>query len=704
MRSIALKKAYSSDFDNILDDFYIPALRESVEYSRLAGLFSSASLAVAARGILGLIENGGFMRLIACPRLSEADVQAIVHSYEQRRKRIEAVMLAELDTLEEQFVTDHVRALAWLIVSERLDIRVAIPHDGRGRFLTYTEGLRNGLFHQKVGVMRDAHGHTITFSGSLNETACAWLGNIEEFKVFRGWELSEAGYVEADVSKFERFWSDQSESVLVMDVPRAVEERLVEMAPREIEAASLVRWRGRTTSSSIELFDHQKEAVDSWVDSGMRGILEMATGTGKTFAALGCLDRATRSNPMLFTVITCPYQHLVQQWVREIGKFGTDYDKLIVADSSNPGWKHAVADSLIDISLGHKRGVIVLTTHRTFSSDDLVGLVGARCGEVPMLLIADEVHGVGAIRAREGLVESYDFRLGLSATPRRWFDAVGTAAIFDHFGETVYEFPLERAITTVNPATGETYLAPYRYVPEFVSLTEDEMVEYVARTNAIARLASGAKSEQEEDELVRLLLFKRADIIKSAGAKYGVLETLLDEIGPDIRWTIVYCSPQQIDRVMEIINARALTAHRFTMDEGTTPERRYGGQTERDYLLRKFAEGQYQILVAMRCLDEGVDVPPARTASLMASSGNPREHIQRIGRVIRRYPGKHEATIHDILVVPSLGGMPAEMREIEWRIFQRELVRSEEIAAIAINNAEALEAVYDVKRRFMEGK
>jgi len=702
LRGISFKKAYSSDFDDILRDFYIPALRESVEYSRLAGLFSSTSLAVAARGVLGLVRNDGYVRLVASPRFTEADAEAILDSYDERRRRVQTVMLAELDALEDEFVRDHVAALGWMIAKGKLDIRVAIPRDSRGRFLSYEQTMRSGVFHQKVGILRDADGATITFSGSLNETASGWLGNVEEFKVFRGWDPSEAEYVEADVAKFERFWSDRSGSVSVMDVPRAVKERLVEMAPSELDASSLKRWTGRATAATtIQLFQHQREAVDSWLNNGMTGILEMATGTGKTYAALGCLDEVGRRSAPLVTVITCPYQHLVRQWVREIGKFGTRYDTLIMADGSNPGWKDNLADTLVDVALGHKSTLIVVTTHRTFSSQALLNMVGAYAGRVPMLLIADEVHGLGATRAREGLIDAYQFRLGLSATPRRWFDEVGTGAIFDHFGGTVYEFPLQRAVSTINPATGQTYLAPYRYLPHFVSLSEDEMGEYLAKTKAIARKAGGARSE-DEDKLIRLLLFQRADIVKAAAAKYGVLDTMLGEMGPDIRWTIVYCSPKQIDAAMRIINARSLTAHRFTMDEGTTPESRYGGETERDFLLRKFGEGRYQILVAMRCLDEGVDVPPARTAILMASSGNPREHIQRIGRVIRRYPGKHEAAIYDILVVPSLERMPPELRAMEWRIFERELARCEEIATIALNNAEALQAVYDVKRRVLE--
>jgi len=702
LRDISVKKAYSSDLDDVLEDFYIPALGASLEYSRLAGFFSSASLAIAARGIVGLVANGGRLRLIASPRLRREDVDAILRSHEVRGERVEAVMVRELDRLAEQLIGDHVQALAWMIANGRLEIKVAIARDPHGGFLSYPEALSNAVFHQKVGILRDSEGDVITFSGSLNETASAWQGNIEEFKVFRSWQRSEASYVEADVGKFERFWNNRSQSVSVMDVPSAVKERLIEMAPQDFPASSVARWQTGSRTAGIQLFEHQQEALRSWVEAGMKGVFEMATGTGKTFAALGCLDRVATLNAQLATVIACPYQHLSQQWVRELGKFGIRYDQLIIADSSNPGWKHELADALMDLSLGHKSIVIAMTTHSTFPSKAFRGILQDHATDVRKLLIADEVHGLGATKAREGLLDLYDFRLGLSATPRRWFDELGTAAIFDHFGPTVYQFTLEDAITSINPATGQTYLAPYRYEPRFVALTDEELDDYLAKTRALARLAGGAKKDEQKDELLQNLLFRRADIVKAAARKYRALEEILDLEGASIKWTIVYCSPQQIDRVMSIIGRRGIVCHRFTMEEGTAPERRYGGVSERDFLLRRFAEGDYQILVAMRCLDEGVDVPPARTAVLMASSGNPRERIQRIGRVIRRYPGKTEATIYDILVTPSLQGMPTQLREMEWRIFEKELERCEEIAATAMNSAEALASVYAVKEGFME--
>ena len=193
------------------------------------------------------------------------------------------------------------------------------------------------------------------------------------------------------------------------------------------------------------------------------------------------------------------------------------------------------------------------------------------------------------------------------------------------------------------------------------------------------------------------MIFKRANIIKNAASKYDELEIILDQLGNNIKWTIIYCSNEQIEKVMKIVNKRMIKSHRFTMNEGTKAKKKYGGDSEREFLIRKFAEGEYECLVAMKCLDEGIDIPPARIAILMSSSGNPREYIQRIGRVIRRFEGKEKAIIYDIMALPPSNGRHSEIKDFEREIFQKEQLRYEEIAKTALNNVEALKIIFELK-------
>lgn len=703
-RELEIKSSYNSDEDDILNDFYNPVLANSVEYCRLAGFFSSSALAVAARGIQGLLKNDGKIKLIAGAMLKKEDAEAISRGLEEPEEVVNRSAINDLESIQNEFVRDHIMALGWLVAKQKLEIRIAIVYKN-GEPLDAGSILREGIFHQKVGILSDKEGRKISFSGSINESARAWIENIEEFKVFREWVETEREHFLSDYKKFNKYWNGDTKRVRIIEAPRAIKQKLIQMAPEDIEQLDLKKWYPKVKvrrRSKIALFEHQREAVESWVKNGMRGIFEMATGTGKTFAALGGLAKTSETHKKLIVIITCPYQHLIQQWRREIEKFGITFD-FILADSSNPSWKDNLADSLVDISLGYKDKIIILTTHRTFSSDNFISIVKEHKKDSNILLIADEVHGLGAERGRMGLIEEYDFRLGLSATPKRWFDFIGTQAIYDYFNDAVFKFTLKDAINTINPATGRTYLTPYRYIPKFVSLEGDELDDYIEQSEKIVRRYHDAKTEREKDEFLEKLFFKRANIIKNASQKYRALEEILNKLSSEIKWCIIYCTPQQIDKVMEILNMRGIISHRFTMDEGTSPDRKFKGLSERDFILKKFAEGKYQVLVAMKCLDEGVDVPPARVSILMASSGNPREYIQRIGRVIRRYTGKSEATIYDVVVAPSLIHLPKQLREIEKKIFQRELNRYEEIAKIAINNAEAFTAVYRIKHKLMEG-
>lgn len=691
LRNLQLKKAYSSDQDSILHDFYIPALQQAHSYDRLAGFFSSSSLAIAARGIMGLIRNGGAMRLIVSPRLSREDIGAILSSAKAQEEIVEHRLLKELDRLETDFVRDHVSALGWMLSHGILQIRVAVPTSASMTRLQDQDTEYGTLFHVKVGVLRDSAGNTLSFSGSVNETAAGWLHNVEEFKVFRDWDQSESPYVHADEEKFHRFWTNQSSRVRVIDIPSAVERKLVDIAPVDIGTVGLNRhYFPSRRQRPIDLYPHQTEAINEWLNNHQKGLFVMATGTGKTFAALGCLDRAAEINHQLLVVIACPYQHLMEQWQGVIGRFGFTCDQMLVADGSNRSWKNQLADAMMDLALGTKENVIVFTTHATFSSKTFADIIRDHKAMLKIMLIADEVHGLGASQRRTGLLSEYDLRLGLSATPTRWFDSAGTRSIYDFFEKEVFQFGLAEGINTLNPRTMQTYLVPYRYLPRFAQLTSEEMHLYADKTRRIARLAAKATREQQEDEYLESLRFARADIIKNAHQKYEVLESILDTMGSPIKWTIVYCSPQQIDEVMHIVNDRRITAHRFTMEQGTSPAKQFGGKSERQHLLQEFGNGKYQALVAMRCLDEGVDVPPARNAILMASSGNPREYIQRIGRVIRRSPGKNEATVHDIIVQPSVESIAPELRDLETRIMKSELQRCQEIARSAVNNAEAL--------------
>ena len=429
--------------------------------------------------------------------------------------------------------------------------------------------------------------------------------------------------------------------------------------------------------NDIKLREYQIEANDAWFDNDCNGIFEMATGTGKTFTALSCFDKLLSTKDALCTVIACPQSHLIDQWIGEIKKF---YDgTIVVASSKNSKWKVDLADLIVNLYLGVIDSVVILTTHKSLASDFFL----EKIHEIDMekLLIVDEVHGIGSEKQMLGLDDIYDYRLGLSATPSRYFDDEGTQVINDFFGGVVFEFDLTRALTEINPDTGKTYLTPYIYKPIVVNLNDKEMADYQELSAKIARLF--ATNNKDYKESLKGLLFKRQDIINNAEEKYEAFRDILRE-RPDIDKLIVYCSSEQMDKIQEILNEEGVSPqHKFTQKESATKKKKEN-YSEREYLLKKFADGSYKALVAIKCLDEGVDVPVAENAIILSSTSNPREHIQRRGRILRNAPGKKEATIYDVLVFPE------ENSEQGKKIRQKEINRYLDFAVSAENSLECI--------------
>lgn len=681
LRELGLRRAYrtsSPDVDVVLD-FYVPALSVATSYDRLAGFFSSAALAVAARGLSGLIHNDGVMRLVTCPMFSSADLD-LLSSFDDLGDRVslaERAAISELDVhgLADELARDHVRAMAWMLAEGRLDIRIAVPAD--------METARQGLFHEKVGLITDRGGDTVCFSGSINETAAAWLENIEQFKVFNSWTAGDLELVDFDRENFEEIWSQSTSGFDVVELPRAVRQQMVKLAPKDIEDLDLEEYARRRDSKrsgrGVTLRDYQLAAVDSWEHAGYRGIFEMATGTGKTKTAAECIRRLNVAGGTVLTVVTAPYQHIAVQWTKELA----DLNPVLAHGGTD--WKAKLADMTADIKLGARRQVTVVAVAKTAGSSAFLDWLEQR-GNIfdSRLFIGDEMHGLGAKETRRALADSYTHRLGLSATPDRYFDEEGTEYLRGFFGDVVYVFGIKEALAWKDPKTGLSALCPYEYHPVEVHLDGEELEQYLEISNKLVAFSN--KTDEDSVKRFELLLFQRAAIVKTASHKTAILQEILNRVGV-VQHCLIYChSSEQMLTANEVLHRRHVSYHRFTGDEGTTPLPEYGGLSEREVILKGLDEGTYQALVAMKCLDEGVDVPSAGLGIILASSGSPREYIQRRGRLLRRSPGKQKAVIYDLVVVPDPSIMTDDrLRKIEYDILQKELNRVDEFGSCADN-------------------
>ena len=548
-------------------------------------------------------------------------------------------------------------------------------------------GLLDGLFHQKVGILRDDEGDVISFSGSVNETAAGWTENIEEFKVFRSWEPGQVEFLNHDVDLFGKYWQYSTGKAEAVPLPSAARDKLLNYAPDDVAQLDLDalarKHPRRAQKGSFSLRNYQSTAVQAWFDNGCRGVFEMATATGKTKTAVAALERLEGEGGRQLCVVTAPYHNIAVQWAHELGA----HKPLRLYQQCD--WRKALANLVAEAKLGlHEMQYICVVQDTACGDDFLAYLADLAQSYDRVVFVGDEMHGLGAPQTKHALAEFYTHRLGLSATPKRWFDEEGSSVLDDFFGDTVFEFGIREALEWRDPSTGLSALCPYTYHPVFVELAEEELQEYMEITEKLVKYL-GSDDSDAKDQLEQLL-FKRAGIVKQAGRKIAALAQIVASLG-SLSHTLIYChNTNQMDEVMTVLREREIKYSRFTGMEGTKSDPAFGGLSEREVLIRALAAGEIDALVAMKCLDEGVDVPSARIGVLLASSGNPREFIQRRGRLLRRSEGKDHAVIYDLVVAPNITWLKdARARDLERRIFQKELDRINDFAETALNRLDA---------------
>jgi DNA phosphorothioation system restriction enzyme len=698
LRSLNIAARYRSDREDVVADFYMPALSVALSYSRAVGYFTSTSLALFARGIRDFAERGGSMRLIASPHLNADDITDIDRGYDVRAVLARAT-LRELDAEDRDAILDGLGLVGRLIAEQRLDIKLAfVVRQGR-----------MGIYHEKVGIFRDRAGDLIAFTGSANETLGGLLANFESIEAYLGWLPGDGPRALRIEEDFDDLWNDRTAGLRIEPFPDVARERLVEIASQRPQAelpgrddaleppAAVVQRAARIAiPPGVTVRAYQRKAVEAWLGHRGRGILKMATGTGKTktamFAACQLAQVLRNREQPLVLLIIAPLQHLVDQWITEVESFGVR--PIAVYESSNR-WLPIVEDQFAEARLGQRPVVAIVATNASFAGERFQSLL-SRVTQ-PLLVIADEAHNLGSSTYRSSLPENATYRLALSATPERWFDDKGTDALVGYFGPVVFELGLGQAIEM-------GALCRYRYLPRLVKLADTENQFYVDLTAQIAqRLANGDSLDDDASSPIGYLLRRRASVLGHADGKLPQLRSDV-EARRDAWYQLAYCAegsrpaepgeplePPQISQVMDLVgNDLHLAAHSYVAE---TP------RAERQVLLRRFSTGNdLRVLVAMRCLDEGVDIPDARVAYLLASSSNPRQFIQRRGRILRRAPGKDMAEIIDYIAVPE-DGTPLNF-DVERSLLTRELERANEFGKLAENYEDTLALLRPLKEKY----
>ena len=676
---------------NPYHDFFLPCFSNSTYYGRYGGFFTSKNLVMCAEGIEEFIKNNGKMELVLTAPLTNEDLKAIKQGLVSLEKKIEDNWINEQDSIKEKIEKDHVRALAWMIAQDPpvLQIKLVVFKDSLGNPLSRDEIEESVLTDTTVGVFHDPHGNSVSFSGSIKKGLDDDDASID-IVVHKSWLQKE--HVDADFAKFRTYWDSgdelladeqSNETMDVIELPTAIKDKLVEQKPNSIDELDL--------RIKPKLRQYQKEARDSWFKHAGRGIFEMATGTGKTITAIGCIDKLIKNNEKLLIVIACPTKILVNQWIREL-KQKWHYESV----NTEKGSKVWIKD-LKNIKRNFRDGIgsnlqIMVSSYDAFCTKEFVDLIEEI--QVPTMLIADEVHEAGSLGRQNGLIEKYQYRLGLSATPERYYDDQGTAFLQQYFkpeidcgdchgnSAVIVKKDLEWAIDN-------DVLVPYYYYPYYVDLDKDELEEYRVLTRKIAPEMSKPKEKQNK-KLIEIFLVNRAKIIKNASKKIDALQKILQKNNNRLEYCLIYCAEAhgvkqpQIKQVQTVLNKIPITNSIIKSDITT--------EKEKEKILTQIAKGELNVGLAINILDQGVDIPPLKTAILLASTGNKKQFIQRRGRILRTWEGtyrdgtkKESAIIYDIFVVPHLNKEILEFADSEKSIVEKELRRHKEMARISLN-------------------
>lgn len=651
LSALALDAHYRTGERDPVSGFYKPCLDAAASYDRAVGYFRSSIFAIIGQHFLDFARRGGKARFICSPSITEDDARAIALGYVQREDVVELSISRDIDALlSDPAAMYRAKLLATFIKYGVLDIKVAIRSGG------------NGIYHEKIGIFEDGQGHQVSFLGSANETWSAWHaeGNHESIEVFSSWLLADEVRVQSHRKIFDLLWNGKTPGIDTVDFPEAQHRKLLTAAAPSLDAPEIEPIQA-TSSKRRKLLPHQATAIDFWNKAGRRGVFEHATGSGKTFTAIEAIKKHLATGEP--TIVLVPSQLLHEQWKREILEEIPDAS-ILMAGGGHTKWKaRGRLRSHTSPALGMNR--VVIATMQTASTDAFIN--GLAQGD-HLLIVADEIHQIGSPKNSLSLAIRSGASLGLSATPIRYGDPEGTQRIFDRFG------PVIQPAITLQDAIAAGRLVNYEYFPHVVHLSDDESELWKKFTKQIR--FELAKAQKKDDsggltEKAKMLLIQRSRIAKKATVKTGLATGVIKKEFQEGQSWLVYCEDSgQLDEMLSKLR-----------DEGFSPLEYYsnmpGDKVEALNWFKKFGG----ILVSIKCLDEGVDIPAVSHAFILASSQNPRQFIQRRGRVLRKSAGKDLAVIHDAIVVP----VDQESESEQISLLKAELIRALEFADSALN-------------------
>lgn len=649
-QDLDIKIRYRSEIHDFSRDFLIPVLSQAEIYKRGTGYFSTTSLIQLSVGLFGMARRGGKIQLVCSPNLDKKDIEAIDYGYRSRDEVIEAAIIREIRDPITHFEEERLNLIATLISNGNLDIKIA--------FLEDENGIK--LYHEKIAIFVDSEGNRISYAGSVNESENGLVGNFESLYTFCSWkDSSQVEAVLVSEEDFDQMWENETSKLQVIEFPKLAIEKLM-----KFKKNAGVNWNTddeeygfRTFLKSqqkfkipdgITLHDYQEEAVSEWQIKGYKGIFDMCTGAGKTFTALyGMVQLARKCEDQLGVFIVCPYIHLVSQWEEDVEQWCSV--PIIIAHSKSPNknWK---TDMMKAYKRFRKDGspFVCITTNDTFAEEEIQQYVRRFNETQNILLVVDEAHNFGSPQMIRVMPWNIPYRIALSATVKRHMDKSGTNKISEFFGAKCIEYTLEKAIA-------DEKLVHYDYIPIPVFLTEYEVVKYRALSQKLKNYIVIKNGKLKISEAGKPIIYQRTRLLAGAENKIELLMNLFEDYKNDNN-ILVYCGAASIEdedtgelvRQIDLVTKKLQTEYQMSVKRFTAEE----SLKERENIKTYFSQGMYQVVTAIKCLDEGVNIPGIKTAFIMSSSRNPKEFVQRRGRLLRKSENKKKAKIFDFITLP----------------------------------------------------
>jgi hypothetical protein len=475
-QSLQLERHYDSDGTDVLQEFYRPLLKSARRYDRAVGYFSSSTFRTCAAELASFIGNNGQIRMVIGCLTQSADIAAL---------QVDSQILDDREKLEIKRAIER-----YLIELEGQDPKAAQTFSQmvQSGIVHIKFAVRDrGIYHEKFGIFEDELGMKVAFIGSLNETNAALSHGInhESISVYQSLEPDiYAAYGRNLELRFENLWEGRTNKTRIYELDTESLDLIKRVAGNQphqtddVMARSLVR-----LPEKFELRGYQNDAIESWKANKYKGILAMATGTGKTLTAIGAIKRFRAKVIGGLVVITVPYQNLAVQWIEALQDQGI---ATIPVFDNYQSWYDQVKTLLTAALYSDTVNMPCLVcVERTFKDARFQGLASLLkdAKQKNHLLVVDECHHFNGADHIQKLPEVFRLRLGLSATPYDQFDGhIDDRHLERYFGPIVYEFSLGKAIQ-------EGFLTKYRFHIIVCQLDDEETAQYEELTHKIVRIA-----------------------------------------------------------------------------------------------------------------------------------------------------------------------------------------------------------------------